>query len=727
MGFGSRIDDCRQICKAARAPVNRAIVECAMTRPILLLAVALPLAAQTRFALELPRDEFVESAIDCSRFVPAPTGRHGFVQARGERFVFGDGTPVRFWGAQINLYPKEQMEFAARRLRRQGINIVRLHGLNFLNPRNAESILDYDKDAFDRLDYAIATLGRHGVYVILDTDYPLNVRLGPRDGVKGLEAGGPAPYAHFFNPLVARLKQQRMRDVFTHRNAYTGKRYADDPTLALVEIENEDSMFWYGVDSLKEPFKSELLRLWSEWLARRHGAPAQPAALLPIHSFRAAYFAQHPEAKARAAEQMRFYLELENRFWSESRRVLREAGVRVPISGTNWQGGGFTTRVHMHGQATLDYIDRHGYWDHPQGEGNSKWRVSTCRFHNLPMLKSLATGNDPQEENNVGNLVVAKAWQRVFGLPLTISEWNTCHPNEYSLEGTGLMAAYGSMQGWGGSLQFAYSSVEWLEKVSERSFDLVGNPPQILQFPAAATLWHRGDVREAPVVGEIAYHGDELFDLAPDRMPVAQAAALVGKVGYRFAPLTAKAADLSRYWDEKRLTARSVTGELLWDARRGVVHIDTARTQAAIGFLSAAPLATASVRLETSAKFGAVWVTALDGDRPVGTARRLLVTVVGPVRNTGLEYETTAQASTRHNAPLWRIKTVGTGPVLMDAVEGTLRIRTANAARMQAWALDVNGKRLRAVTLERAKDEVALRLSAEHRAVYYELGEGAAK
>ena len=133
------------------------------------------------------------------------------------------------------------------------------------------------------------------------------------------------------------------------------------------------------------------------------------------------------------------------------------------------------------------------------------------------------------------------------------------------------------------------------------------------------------------------------------------------------------------------------------------------------------------MRLETGAKFGAVWVTALDGDRPVRTARRLLVTAVGPVRNTGMEYEKTEQVAARHKTPFWRIKTVGTGPVMMDAVEGRLRIRSTNAARLRAWTLDVNGKRGKSVPLERGKDEVTLRLSAEHRAVYYELGEGEAK
>ncbi len=679
-------------------------------------------AAQNRFPLPLPHDEFAPTILDGSQWIEAPTGKHGFVKTNGPRFVFTDGSPARFWGAQINLFPKDQLDYVARRLRKQGINIVRLHGLNFLNPRKAESILQYDADAFDRLDYAIAALGRNGVYIILDTDYPLNVAFGPKDEVPGLEDGGAAQHIEFFNRRAAQLKQQRMRDVFTHMNPYTKKRYAGDPTLAMVEIQNEDSMFWYSVDSMKESHKVELREAFRAWLAKKNGAPAPDAQLIPIGSFRPQYFDAHPGEKQRAADQLRFYLELETKFWDDSRRVLRAAGVRVPISGTNWQGGGFTTRVHMLGQAGLDYVDRHGYWDHPQGEGNSKWRVSTCRFHNLSMLKSLATGSDPQQENNVGNLVVAKAWERVFGLPMTISEWNTCFPNEQSLEGTGVMAAYGLLQGWSGSLQFAYSSPEWTPKLADRSFDLQGNPPQILQFPAAAAMWYRQDVREGDIVGEKAYTPDSVFELAPDRLPVPMAAALIGKVGYNFGTPSAKSIDLSKYWDESNLTARSMTGELEWNARKGVVTINTPRTQAAIGFLSESKHQWESASLETTAKFGAVYVTAMDGLKPIREANRLLVTVVGPVRNTGMEYETTAEMSTRHKAPLWRIKSFGTAPVLMDAVEGKLRIRNTHAASLTAWALDVNGKRMGEVPLEKSAGAVALTLSASSAVVYYEFG-----
>jgi hypothetical protein len=694
---------------------------------LILLAVACltpPALAQGAYALRTPIDDFSPTILDCSPWIEAPTGKHGFLQRRGEDLVFEDGKAARFWGAQISLFAKDQIDYTARRMRKQGINLVRLAALYFLNPRNAASILDYDRSAFDQLDYLIATLGRNGIYLILDTDYPLTVRFGPKDGIAGLEEGGPAPFAEFFNPRVAQLKQQRMRDVFTHLNPYTKKRYADDPTLALVEIENEDSLFWYS-ENMREPFKTELRTAFQKWLAKRYGSSAsgELPELIPISSFRESYFAKNPQQRQRAADELRFYLELENKYWSESRKVLRDAGVRVPITGTNWQGGGFTTRVHMLGQSGQDYIDRHGYWDHPQGVGNARWRISTSRFLNLPMLKSLVTGNDPQEENNAGNLVVAKAWQRVFGMPMTISEWNTCRPNEYSLEGTGVMAAYGLLQGWNGLLEFAYSSPDWPAKPNESSFDLLENPPQILQFPAAATMWYRQDVDAGPVVGELAFTPESVFDLVSDRLPVPVAAALVGKVGYRFSSSVGKpvALDVSKYWDERQRVVHSATGQLTWDAGNGRVQVNTPRTQAVIGFLSVEPNELESVRLQTGAKFGAVYVTAMDGSAPIRSARRLLVTAVGAARNTGMEYEQTAEVSAKFKAPLWRTKTVGTFPVLMDGIEGELQISSEHASEMKAWPLDVNGKRGPEIPLSRSQNAIIITMKASYEAACYEV------
>jgi hypothetical protein len=693
------------------------------------------------FPLKPAQDDFQPNVLDCSALVEAPTGKHGFVSARGDRFVFEDGAPVRFFGAQMNTLPKAQLDYTVKRMRRQGINITRLHGLEFLNDRNGKTSFDYSESGWDRLDYLIYKLGENGIYIILDVDYPLTFPFKAGDNIPGLPKGGPASYAEFFNEKVASILHQRMRDVFTHVNPYTKKRYANDPTLAMVEVLNEDSLFW---GTVQEPFRAELEDQFQQWLRKKYQDNAgllrawtvdgkSPLALgegldagqrIPLYrntDFTERRIQENPERRVRGQDQLRFCYELEEKYWSASREVMRQAGVKVPIAGTNWQGHGFPTRVHMLGQSKFDYVDRHGYWDHPQGQGDLRWRIATASFHNLPMVKAVDPAQDTIAYLGVGNLVIEKAWEQILGRPLTVSEWNTCLPNEYSLEGTALMTAYGLLQGWDGSLQFGYFSPDFRDRLGTGSFDLFGNPPQILQFPAAAAMWHRQDVKEAPLVAESLYTSKSVYEWTEDRKPLPLAAALVGKVGYRFVEKSRKPVvrDIGKYWDPKKLRASSITGELTWDAQQGLVHIDTPRSQAIVGFLSSQAHILADVRLASANRFGAVWVTAMTGRAPISSAARLLVTAVGPARSPGMEYEKTSQTS--RLGPSWHLKSPGEGAALLEPIVGELRIRSSHAGELKAWALDVTGKRRSSVPLTVESGTVVLKMQPEYQTVYYEL------
>lgn len=674
------------------------------------------------FAFQPTRDDFAPSALDCSRWIEAPAGRHGFLKVEGERFVFEDGTPARFYGSQIGwIEDRDEVAYVARRLRKQGINVVRRHGDIGVNDPAGKSVLDYSAERWDVLDYMIHRFGEEGVYFILDVDYYLSVKPGE---IEGLPEGGRTMHLMFFHDEARRLRFQRMTDVFTHVNPYTGHRYCDDPLVALVEVVNEDSLFWYSLSDMAEPFKGQLEALFAEWLRERRGGwRGERAPLMEIGKLREKYLIEHPGELPYAQDQMTFLYELELKYFGEAYEHLRRIGLKTPICGTNWRGGGFTTRIHLRGQAELDYVDRHGYWDHPLGDRATTWRIATCRFHNLPMVKAIVVGPDELQENNVGNLVLAKAWERVLGMPMTITEWNTCLPNEFSLEGTGLMTAYGLLQGWEGPMQFGYFSTDWRAELGPGSFDMLGNPPQLLQFPAVAAMWYRRDVREAPLVAEIALTTDQLFEPRDSFMPLPWPAAWVGKVGYRFVeePREGVVGDIGPYWDKASLTARSITGELCWNARDGVVTIDTPRTQGVIGFLDLGPIALGAVRMDLSTPFGAVYVTSLVDDSPISRSPRLLVTAVGQARNTGMEYEVTDEMAKKHGVPLQRLRDAGHAPILLRAIVGELRIRAEHAGAMRAWALDSNGRRKAEVPLERDGDAMVLRMSAEHEAVYYEL------
>ncbi len=167
-------------------------------------------------------------------------------------------------------------------------------------------------------------------------------------------------------------------------------------------------------------------------------------------------------------------------------------------------------------------------------------------------------------------------------------------------------------------------------------------------------------------------------------------------------------------------TARSITGELVWDAAAGFVTVDTPRTQAVIGFLSTTPHTLKTVTLRSPTRFGAVYVTAMEERAPVETSRRLLVTAIGQAKNTDMEYETTSQPSPL-GTPYQRLRAVGQPPILLEAVTGQVEIRSHVAGQLKAWALDVIGNRVRPVPLTVTADVVTLTMQPEYKTVYYEI------
>ena len=64
------------------------------------------------------------SAIGTEDWLDKPAGKHGGVRLRGDRFVFEDGTPIRFWGTNLSYgasaSPKADAEFTAARFAKFG-------------------------------------------------------------------------------------------------------------------------------------------------------------------------------------------------------------------------------------------------------------------------------------------------------------------------------------------------------------------------------------------------------------------------------------------------------------------------------------------------------------------------------------------------------------------------------------------------------------------------------
>jgi hypothetical protein len=203
------------------------------------------------------------------------------VSVRDGHFVTGSGEPIRFFGVNLafsaNFPSAEDSVRIARRLRRLGVNLVRLHHMDSQPDTvaaNESSLLTtgpyptLNAGSVTRLRTFLNALKEEGIYV------NLNLKVGYvfRPGADGVPAGTIPTQSkplHIFEPRMRALQGE-----FT-RKTIEALQLEDDPVLAMVEVNNESSLLYsYQTNQLDDliggAYRSELERQWNVYLATRY-------------------------------------------------------------------------------------------------------------------------------------------------------------------------------------------------------------------------------------------------------------------------------------------------------------------------------------------------------------------------------------------------------------------------------------------------------------------------
>ncbi len=249
------------------------------------------------FPFVIPWDDDAPGTITDVSFLNAkPAGVHGYVVAKNGHFVeTNTGKRVRFLGVNFaakDAFPSHaDAEKVAARLANLGINIVRLHHMDNSDWGQNASIWDYayqdrqhlDAAQLDKLDYFVAQLKENGVYVNLNLH--VSRQFSAVDGFPASVSQIPTSFdkrVDEFDPRMIQLQKNYARDLLTHINPYTHLPYVSDPAVAVIEINNENSLvgdpgttLGAGLDTLPEPFRGELTGLWNDWLVKKYGANAK--------------------------------------------------------------------------------------------------------------------------------------------------------------------------------------------------------------------------------------------------------------------------------------------------------------------------------------------------------------------------------------------------------------------------------------------------------------------
>jgi len=686
-----------------------------------------------------------ESVIDMSHLVEAPAGQHGFLTADGADLRFQRSEePVKFWGAGANLRPsplnRERQAVRAKYLRKHGINMVRQHSVfGAIGPYNGGR---FNPQRLDDFDWWFAELKQNGIYMTWSVFYPLLI--GPDDGyprelfeelpVRNQERNlrSTSGLVNFERELQD-LQLRYVRALLNHRNPYTGLRYKDDPALAVVEVHNEDNVFFHSpLNDLRSqdalPLHSERVRqMWGAWVKEHYRSEAALrrawGELRPRDSWAEGTFelmgAYHLGAdgplhefagrKQRAGDYIQFLTEVQREFYERRERELRSIGYKAVTVTTAWKAGGpAADPANLYSDTAMDMIDRHNYMG--GGAGG----------HNI----ALGEVNNQSHMTNPGGGLLTIGRYQVEGKPFSCTEWTQLPPNQWKLEAAPLFAFYGlGLQGWDASYHFLNSRTRLGDGWPNLSSYVTDTPHYIGQFPALAFAIHHGHIEEGPtavarrIEREDLFSGDDPlqqnlvasgYDRKQVEGPVAtpSEALAIGKVLVSFEGGTSERIDLTEYWDRRDRTIRAATGQLTWDYGEGVVEVRSDRTQGLIGRAGGNRYALPGVDVEVDTPFVSLLFTPLD-NQPLAASKHILITAMARDKQTGARYNEDGTALLALGAP----------PLLMEPVQATIRFE--GEAPTEVNALDVYGVPTdRSVELDA---DGGFRIDGRYRTYYYEV------
>ncbi len=668
------------------------------------------------FDFNPPADPFSESAIDLRGLNEKFAGEHGVIAVRGEEFIHaGNGEPVRFWA--VNGPPHEmagaELAQTARRLAKYGVNLARMLGAMFDKAGEA------DAKKIAHAQEMVAALKAEGIYSHFSIYFPLWMT-PPADHpwLKGYD-GKKHPFAALmFNPEFQEHYRTWWKALLLTPDA-RGHKLVDEPAVFGLEIQNEDSFFFwtFNPDQIPDAQMQILETQFGAWLKKKHGSLDAAMARWNGQKTQRDNFAEgrvgfrplyaiSSEKSARDRDTAQFLFELQQKFYADTYAYLRSLGFKGMITASNWA----TASPEVFGPlekwsyASTDFIDRHGYFSVTHKGENSEWSIrnghtysdrSALRFENSTPGKAkqfVHPAMDPTYDHK----------------PSMISETTWNRPNRFRSEAPLYFACYGALQGSDAIVHFALDGGKWSVKPGYwmQPWTLMA-PSQAAQFPAAALLYRRGLVRTGEALAKIDLNTNDVLalkgtplpqdasfdelrlkDVPPGRevKPGQRLDPLIhyaGRVDVAFTgtPSKTELKDLSSLIDRARQTVRSSTRELSLDYGKGLLTIDAAQAQGASGNVSAGgAIELGDISIQSSLDNAHLVLVSLDG-APLKTSRRMLLQVMSEEQATGFATEDAG-------AGVKKITNIGRDPWRVKSLAGTVRFKTG---AVQIQPLDFNG------------------------------------
>ncbi len=632
-------------------------------------------------------DDFTNDALLDLRYLnDAHAGDNGFIRlsADGRHFV-NDTGEIRFWainGGELvrNHDPKltdEDLATYARFLAKMGVNMIRFHGEIF---STTFDINEPNKEEADYIWRVVAAMKREGIYTTISPYWPAHIDFIPDAWGLGDYKGEVDPWAlMYFNDKFRNAYKSWVNYLYTEVNPHTGMALKDDPAVAIIQILNEDGLFFWTINGVLPSLKQTIQEKFFNWAVAKYGTindalaawentnlPEDDVAGGRLEIINIWYATDDPNVPAptpgfhkRLTGQMNFFAEVQRGFYQDIHDYYRSIGCKQLINASNWKTASAIRLFDLERWTNLpgEVLAVNRYYD-PQHFGpNSGWRIE--RLHHF-------VGNSAMKFPEKLPINIKQVDDR----PFIVSEsgWNL--PNAHQTEGPFLVAAYQSLMGvdafyWFNTSSSTYEDDPYWPYFGHINGELpmyrwtISIPGQVAMFPANALMFRKGYIRE----GTPVLHEERTFQSLIEReVPkiTEENSFDPNRVNYEpnpgrgdteFSPLTYLAGPVEVVYEGNpgnstvdpslgdlvnttKKTVTSVTGELKWDYGNGIVVLDAPKAQGICGFPADQKYKLSDVTITTTNDYVVINVVAMD-DKPLSVSEKILIQVGTIYRPTG--------------------------------------------------------------------------------------------
>ena len=658
------------------------------------------------WAFEPGPDAYAEDALDLRRLNETVAGAKGWATVgKDGDLLTGDGKPLRLWAVNTSVmrdHDLADLALHAKHLAKRGVNMVRHHA--HINAPRGSLEGPPNEDEIDALQRLVASMKREGIYTTFSPMWAAH-------------NGAPDYTMLFWDAGTQAAYKRWVKEALTRPNPYDAAKtpVGKDPALAIFQIQNEDSLFFWTVTrALTGEKLTRITALYHDW-RRTNGLAGTPPLNLKLWEL--------DKAGPDLQQTMRFFAETQHAWNAEVERFLREdLGCKALVNAGNWKTAN-QVRLLDHERWSYDANAVIGVNRYVGGDHVNPTKPDRRGF-------AIDQGDFFTDQSKTKDFLdLATNARQVAGRAFIISESTWVPPGTHHAEAPFLIAAYSSLTGVDGYYWFHLGQIGWdssLVKWQAASPVIMGG------WPAAAFMHRSGLIKRGATVLHEERTLEDLWELRapllaedagfdPNRdsaiSPRSSVKAtvdpklfLVGPVEVAFAgdPANTKLQDVKPFIDDAAGTITSNTREIVLDHKRGLCLLSAPAAQGATGFLGAAgTIALPTLGISAQNDYGAVLAVALDG-KPLATSKRVLVQIT--TRNEPYGWKAsptrfTLDGKTKKQADGFRIDAVGGFPWMI--ADNDMRLTLANPGLRSARILDENLYPTVAVELKNDKGGVA--------------------